>query len=84
MFLAGDIGGTKTNLACFEVEGERLKPVVTDTFSSREHASLDEIVRQFVSAYSLRVEHAGFGVAGPIRHGRCEATNLAWVVDAQQ
>jgi len=84
MFLAGDIGGTKTNLACFTVEGEHLKPDIAATFSSREHASLDEIVRQFVSAYSLRVAHAGFGIAGPIRHGRCEATNLAWVVDAQQ
>jgi glucokinase len=84
MLLAGDIGGTKTNLACFEVEGEHLKPVVADTFSSREHASLDEIVRQFVSAHSLSVEHACFGIAGPVRRGRCEATNLAWVVDARQ
>jgi glucokinase len=67
MLLAGDIGGTKTNLACFEVEGEHLKPVVTGTFSSREHANLDEIVRQFVSAHSLRVEHACFGIAGPVR-----------------
>ncbi len=84
MILAGDIGGTKTNLACFEVEGMRLKPVVEGTFSSREHASLDEIVRQFVLAHTLRVEYACFGVAGPVRHGRCEATNLAWVVDARQ
>jgi glucokinase len=84
MLLAGDIGGTKTNLAFFEVEGERLKPVAAGTFSSREHASLDEIVRQFVSAHSLRVKYACFGIAGPVRHGRCEATNLAWVVDAHQ
>jgi glucokinase len=27
MFLAGDIGGTKTNLAYFMGEGKRLKPV---------------------------------------------------------
>jgi glucokinase len=84
MLLAGDVGGTKTNLACFEVEGGRLKPVVADTFSSHAHASLDEIVRQFVSTHGLRVEHASFGIAGPVRRGRCEATNLAWVVDARQ
>lgn len=84
MLLAGDIGGTKTNLACFEAEGEHLKPVVADTFSSHAHASLDEIVRQFVSAHRLGVEHACFGIAGPVRRGRCEATNLAWVVDARQ
>lgn len=84
MFLAGDIGGTKTNLAYFEVEGEHLKLVAAGTFSSREHAGLEAIVRQFVSGYTLRVEYACFGVAGPVRHGRCEATNLPWVVDARQ
>ena len=28
------------------------------------------------------MRHAAFGVAGPVRNGRCEATNLPWVVDA--
>jgi glucokinase len=37
-----------------------------------------------VSAHGLRVKYACFGIAGPVRHGRCEATNLAWVVDAHQ
>lgn len=84
MFLAGDIGGTKTNLACFGVEGKHLSSVAAGSFSSREHASLDEIVRQFMSVHHLRVKHACFGIAGPVRHGRCEAMNLAWVVDARQ
>lgn len=84
MILAGDVGGTKTYLAFFQAGGKRLKPVVEGMFPSREHAGLAEIVHQFVSAHGLRVERACFGVAGPIKHGRCEATNLAWVVDARQ
>lgn len=84
MILAGDIGGTKTNLASFGVEGERLKLVIEGTYPSRGHANLDEIVCQFVSRHNLRVEHACFGVAGPCRQGRCDATNLPWVVDASQ
>lgn len=84
MILAGDIGGTNSRLAGFAVANGRLKPLVEETFPSRGYASLDDIVRAFVSAHDLRVAQACFGIAGPIRHGRSEAINLAWVVDAQQ
>jgi glucokinase len=84
MILAGDIGGTNTRLAFFTVEGERLRPLVEETFSSRAYVNLETLVGSFVSTYHLPVEQACFGVAGPIKDGRCKATNLAWVVDAQQ
>src|SRR5439155_12526245 len=80
MILAGDIGGTKTNLAVFEDAAGR-KTLAADRFPSREHASLDEIVRQFVSDHRLKVERACFGVAGPVRNNRVETTNLPWVID---
>lgn len=81
MILAGDIGGTNTRLALFRWEDERLKVVEGATFRSREYGSLDDIVVEFVSSRKLPVERASFGIAGPIKNGRCEATNLAWVVD---
>ena len=81
MILAGDIGGTKTNIAFF-ADAKRPEVLVQETFPSRAHAGLEEIVRQFISRHALRVRHAAFGVAGPVRNGRCEATNLPWVVDA--
>ena len=84
MILAGDIGGTKTNLAFFAVQGRGLVLVVEETFASREHSSLDDTVRRFVSAHALPIDSACFGVAGPVKHGRCEAVNLPWVVDARQ
>jgi glucokinase len=84
MILAGDIGGTNSRLASFAVESAHLKPVVEETFPSRAYTSLDEIVRAFVAAHDLQVAHACFGIAGPVRHGRSDAINLAWVVDAQQ
>ena len=84
MILAGDIGGTNSRLAGFAVESARLKPVVEETFPSRAYASLDEIVRTFVATHDVHVAHACFGIAGPVRHGRSEAINLAWAVDAQQ
>ncbi|MBI3971109.1 MAG: glucokinase [Chloroflexi bacterium] len=84
MILAGDIGGTNTRLAYFAPAGDRLQPEVTTTFPSREHASLEEIVGTFVSGHHLTVERACFAVAGPIRRGRAELTNLPWIVDARQ
>ena len=84
MILAGDIGGTKTRLALFTATGERLESIVEETFPSREHSGLDEIVRAFVSQQQMSVTHAGFGVAGPVKHSRSETTNLPWVVDARQ
>jgi glucokinase len=84
MILAGDIGGTNSRLAGFAMESAHLKPVVEETFPSRAYASLDEVVRTFVAAHDLHVAHACFGIAGPVRHGRSDAINLAWVVDAQQ
>src|SRR5262245_16231889 len=81
MILAGDIGGTTTNLAFF-TEAPALRAVVQQTFVSHEHAGLDEIVRRFVTEHRLDVRMAAFGVAGPVHNGRSRTTNLPWVVDA--
>lgn len=80
MILAGDIGGTHTRLALFE-KGKRL---VMEKFSSQDYSSLAEIVEEFSKTHGKKVKAACFGVAGPIRGGKCEATNLAWIVDAKR
>ena len=83
MILAGDIGGTKTTLAIVDVTGERLNIITEQKYSSRDHANLDEIIDKFDAACELSVDHACFGIAGPVKNGRCTATNLPWVVDAR-
>ncbi len=84
MILAGDIGGTNTRLALFDSARGLAQPVVETVFPSREHPSLDEIVAKFLSAQRFPVERAAFGVAGVVKKGRSEATNLAWLVDSKQ
>ncbi len=80
--LAGDIGGTKTELAIYEVRGPRqLARVGGQRFESREHASFDEVVDSFLRRWGLRVEAAAFGVAGPVVNQRVEVTNLPWVLE---
>src|SRR5215813_3934514 len=81
MILAGDVGGTSTRLGFFTVEGGHMNLLLEKVYPSRRHKSLDEIVAEFVSHHRLAIEYACFGIAGPVRHGRVETPNLAWVVD---
>jgi glucokinase len=83
MILAGDIGGTKTVLAFFQAKEEQLEPLVEETFPSRKYVNLYEMIDGFTSAHTLKVTQACFGVAGSVRRGRCETTNLPLIVEAQ-
>jgi glucokinase len=81
--LAGDIGGTKTRLAVFDVEGTRLDTLCEASYPSGEYASLDAIVRDFLGRADADCRQACFGIAGPVQQGRVKTTNLPWVIEAQ-
>ncbi len=83
--LAGDVGGTKTALALFETDGRGGLRMLRDaTMPSRELASLETAIEQFLSAGPRPViESACLGVAGPVVDDRAVATNLPWVIDAR-
>ncbi len=81
MILAGDIGGTKTNLALFESVDNQLKMKVKHQFSSREFNSFNDVLSEFDKLTSCRlIDAACFGIAGPIIQGRCITTNLPWEI----
>jgi glucokinase len=88
--LAGDIGGTNSRLAIYEVPASGLrgvKPIFERTIPSAAHSSLDVIAEKFLVeaagalAGRARVDNACLGVAGPVEHNICRATNLPWVID---
>jgi glucokinase len=83
MILAADIGGTKVNLALFRQEGEHLEMVDSAKFESRNYSGLEEILDEFRQKKHPEIERAGFGIAGPVKDGKCEVTNLPWVVDVE-
>lgn len=84
MLLAGDIGATKTSLAVFSSEVGPRAPLVEATFPSANYPNLEALAREFLAQFSLPVERAVFGVAGPVVGGRVAVTNLPWVLDEAQ
>jgi len=83
MILAGDIGGTNTRLALVEEQPDGLRISDQQTFPSRERTSLEAALEEFLTPRKVNLTRASFGIAGPVRNGRCEATNLPWVVDSK-
>ena len=81
MILAGDIGGTNARLAYFQPQNGHLNLVSERVYPSREHSEFGEIVTQFLKDSGSRPEVACFGIAGPVRDGRVETSNLPWVIE---
>jgi glucokinase len=84
MLLAGDIGGTKTNLAVFSSETGWRKPNAEATFSSVNYPDLESLVHEFLGQHDFTIDRASFGVAGPVVAGHASITNLPWMMDEHQ
>ena len=90
MIIAGDVGGTKTLLSFYKFSEENpnsrkntisdLEIVHTEKYESIKYNSLEEIVEEFITTYSLHCEVACFGVPGPVIEGVVKATNLPWKI----
>lgn len=84
MLLAGDIGGTKTNLALYTKSGEgHLNCEFKQTFVSADYPQFNELLSAFLQA-DMIIDSVCFGIAGPIVNQRCQTTNLPWIIDAQE
>jgi len=81
MLLAGDIGGTKTNLGIYSPEKGAREPLVESTFPSLKYPNLETLAREFLDQVDVTVDSASFGVAGPVVKGQVKTTNLPWVID---
>ncbi len=84
MYLAGDIGGTKTILALFDPASGPHHPIAEQTFASGSYSGLTAIIREFLAQHPAEIAGAAFGVAGPVMGGRASITNLSWVIDAAE
>lgn len=89
MILAGDIGGTKCNLALFERQDGELKLVYQSHLETRAFTHFAQLIDSFRAAYSaqngshpLKITAAGFGVAGAVLDGRVLSQNIPWALTA--
>ena len=90
MILAGDIGGTKCNLAVFREHGPSLQLVFQHRYATSAFASLEELIETFFRECQIEtgvvphagISAAGFGVAGAVVDGRLVANNIPWELTA--
>ena len=82
--LAGDIGGTKSNIATFRVVGRELLLVRNQRFTSSSYAGLSAILREYLAEDERPILAGCFGLPGPVHNGRAKPTNLTWGVDAAE
>ena len=85
--LAGDIGGTKTLLALYRIGPQNtLTLLENERYLSAEWCDLAPMVQAFLAEHSSKAAGdppaaACFAVAGPVRGGRAQLTNLPWKLE---
>lgn len=84
LLLAGDVGGTKTNLGIFSPSDGWRRPIAEATFKSDSFSTLEAMLREFLDQQKLSATYASLGVAGPVDGGRANITNLKWVLDEEK
>lgn len=75
MILASDLGGTNCRLAVFD---DNFLIVEQRTYKTKDYKSFEEVVVNFVEDCKHPIRGACFGLAGPVREGKCKITNLPW------
>ena len=80
MILAGDIGGTKVNLALFDSATR----ITEKRYESRDFSGIEKILDDFLKDNDSTIEKVCFGVAGRIINGKCRLTNLSWQVEVER
>jgi glucokinase len=84
LILAGDIGGTKSNIGLFRIVGDKLALLREQRFSSPGYPSLISILREFLKDESSPILASSFGVPGAVSNGRSNPINLSWAIDAAE
>ena len=79
MILAGDVGGTKTLLALYDLN---LHCIKKQQFVSAEFKTFEVLLAHFLENETITI--VCIGVAGPVINDKCDATNLPWILSASQ
>jgi glucokinase len=86
MLLAGDLGGTKTQLGLFAPASPRPRLVAAQEYATLAFEDLPSMISEFLEAHAATastVTAACIGVAGPVHGEAADMTNVPWRVDAR-
>ena len=81
--LAGDLGGTKINIALFEPGENNFTTLKEASFHSKDYNSLPAVIKQFAGNDKIPGIIC-IAVAGPVIDGKVKITNLPWELDSNK
>ena len=82
MILAGDVGGTKVDLALYDFIDGNLKYTRDKQYPAKEYSGLEEIVKEFHRRGEG--DRGVFWRSGTGAEGRLRLTNLPWTLDSRE
>lgn len=83
MFIAGDLGGTKTLLGLYAKTGTVWHCQREASFKSAAYPSFESILTEFMQGMTQKPAVLCLGVAGPVVDGHSSVTNLSWNLSEQ-
>lgn len=78
--LAGDIGGTKANMALCRFHAGGMEMIKEKRYVSKEHVKFGNIISDFLKGEQVP-QKLCLSVAGPVIDGKVKFTNLSWEID---
>jgi glucokinase len=84
MYLAGDVGGTKSLLALYREDENNFVPIKKERFVSKDFSSLEEILSIFLKDCEQSIKSATIAIAGPMVAGVIKTPNLPWIVEEKK
>jgi len=77
--LVSDIGGTNTRVAL--ADGRRVLPESIRRYRNADFAGLESVLSRYIADEAVDPASACVAVAGPVRDGKADMTNLDWTID---
>ncbi|MGA9211799.1 glucokinase [Kaistella sp.] len=82
--LAADVGGTKTDLALFQIVKGKLVSIKNQRYPTSNHDSFVNAIRHFHGDELSIIDCACLGVAGTVDGDKVKGVNFAWEIDAKK
>lgn len=81
--LAGDIGGTKANMALCKFTANGMAVIKEKRYVSKDYLSFTDIISDFIEGHP-NPQKVCLSVAGPVIEGKVKFTNLSWEIDKNE